>query len=68
MPAEHRLEAEAEIKSFHFSVSERETLRDYFYRQGVTSVSKKNVLVISRIAAEVGCTEKQVKVSTEFLS
>ncbi len=71
VPAEHRLEAEAEAcinLKFHFSDSEREILRDYFYHQSVTSVTKKNVLVISRIAAEVGCTEKQVKVSMEVLS
>ncbi len=69
VPAELGLEAEEGIRvnKFHFSDSKREILRDYFYNKGVNSASKKNEHLISRIAAEVGCTEEQVKVSGIFM-
>ncbi len=63
VPAELGLEAEEGIR-VNFSDSKRERL---FYNKGVNSASKKNEHLISHIAAEVGCTEEQVKVSTEFL-
>ena len=52
----------ASERKFHFSESQRDVLKLYYYDRGVQSVSKKNAAVIERIAAEIQATNDQVKV------
>ena len=52
----------ASERKFHFSESQRDVLKLYYYDRGVQSVSKKNAVVIERIAAEIQATNDQVKV------
>ena len=49
----------AQAAKFHFSDSQKDVLRSYFYEQGVNSVGKSNIGII---ATEIGCNENQVKV------
>ena len=52
----------AQAAKFHFSDSQKDVLRSYFYEQGVNSVGKSNIGIIGNIATEIGCNENQVKV------
>ena len=42
--------------------SQRATLKEHFYKEGVNSTSKKRSAAISQIATEISATETQVKV------
>ncbi len=48
-------------QAFHFSESQRSTLRTPHYQNGVTSTSQTEK--IAKIAAEIGATSEQVKAS-----
>ena len=50
------------VQRFHFSESQRDILKNYFYNKNLTSVSKKNMAVICQVAAEINLSAEQVKV------
>ena len=64
-PAPTRVPDLAERSSktkFFFTDSQRATLKEHFYKEGINSTSKEHSAAISQIATEISATETQVKV------
>ena len=64
-PAPARVPDLAERSSntkFFFTDSQRATLKEHFYKEGINSTSKEHSAAISLIATEISATETQVKV------